>query len=226
MQHNLRVGTGGLAGIAHGFDSGVEQSGVADPIRRPGLPLPIFTAHHFLIGLIADLDHVRHQAFAGELCKGVKGELIDGGRQTFCGWNVFPSLWDPLLVAIGPIVGIVKVQQDVLSARFGPTHRPANIVKSAVFRPVWIIPEAQTQQIMAGVGKQLVGVNALAALAIDRAAIFHLIHIRQVRAKVERWVALLCGRGCQTCTNKPACAQKAQHRGQRTAPRKSHAPTP
>jgi hypothetical protein len=145
------------ARVAHGLDPGVEQQGVAVPVDRLlGLGQ---AGDDLAVGLVAHLDQLGHQALAVQLDQGVVGEGVQRlglVRRRQLG----PGLGGDLLVAVGPVVGIVEVEQHLHAGLLGALDAALDVGEVGILGPVRIVPDADPRDVGAGRLEELVLVDA------------------------------------------------------------------
>ena len=140
VQHHLDIGIG----VAHRLYPGVEQLGIARPIRqrfRGG------ERQHIVIDLVADLHVVRRKPGLRKLLQRVGGELINCLGQRVVVLDVRPCRRNNLLAGIGPVVGIMEIEQNLHALRLGAGDGTLHVVERAILGPAWVVPKAQPHQI-------------------------------------------------------------------------------
>ena len=91
-----------------------------------------------------------------------------------------------LLVAVGPVVGIMEVEQHLQAGGAGAADGALDVLEVGVAGPGRVVPQPHPDEIAAARRHQGEGIDlAAVAVAIDGAAILHLVHIGQVGAEIE-----------------------------------------
>jgi hypothetical protein len=199
VEHDPRRDRTRFTCFLHRLNSRVKQPSVAFPVDRRAGDL---SAEQLGIGLVANLYHLGHRPVGVELTQGVES-VVAQRLHLLIGAQLRPRRGRDLFTAVGPVVGIMEIEQRLHAGRMRTADGLQDVGIVAVFGPGRVHPDAYADDIAAVALEQFERVDRLAVQAIDGAAILHLVHIGKVAAEIEaagrhgRWRPGLRHRRCR-----------------------------
>ena len=179
MKHDVDMGPVMPGHVAHCPDTAVQEFAQLRPAGTAAVG-----QEKTGVDFVADLHHVGEQVFFREAVQHLVGIGVDGIPHYVRG-QPCPGGGRRLLAGIGPVVGIMEVQQSLHAGVFGAAHGALRIEKRAVLVGRRV-PQADAYEVGAPVGKKGERIHHLPAFAVDPAALFHLVDVGEIGAQHHR----------------------------------------